>query len=227
MSNLSINPQENFADFCVPDKSRIEKVKKWLVRNKFIDLNRDIYLLDIGYAKGSLSDCLCEYRNIKKYAIDLHQRRVSNGQAFVRHDCNLGLPDLGTQLFDVVFAGEVIEHIFDDKNFLRQIYAVLRPGGILVLTVPNLFFLFNRFTFPFGKMPRFAYMPYHYHFYDKKTITQMVKECGFSIQHVSSSHILVSTRRNKFFGRICEFLGDLFPHLGAHLILFAVKPLES
>jgi 2-polyprenyl-3-methyl-5-hydroxy-6-metoxy-1,4-benzoquinol methylase len=224
LSEPSISPQETFADFCVPDNPRIEKVKKWLVKNKYIELNRDIYLLDIGYAKGSLSDNLSEYKNIKKFGIDMHQRSNGDSLTFIRHDCNLGLPDFGTLLFDVVFAGEVIEHIFDDRGFLKQIYAILKPGGILVMTVPNLFFLFNRLTFAFGKMPRFACLPYHYHFYDTKIITQMVSESGFSIAHVSASHILVSTRRNKILGRICEFLGDIFPHWGAHIILFATKP---
>jgi 2-polyprenyl-3-methyl-5-hydroxy-6-metoxy-1,4-benzoquinol methylase len=200
------------------------KVKKWLVENKYIDFKRDIYLLDIGYAPGGLTDKLSEYKNLKKYAIDIHQRSTGNGLTFIRHDCNLGLPDLGGALFDVVFAGEVIEHIFDDRNFLKQIYALLKPGGVLVLTVPNLFFLINRLTFAFGRIPRFACLPYHYHFYDKKTIAQLARDSGFSVLRISSSHILVSTRRNKILGRMCEFLGDIFPSLGAHLIIFAAKP---
>jgi len=219
----SMNSQQGFSDFCVPDYPRIMKVKKWLVENKYIDSKREIYLLDIGYAPGSLADKLSDYKNIKRYGIDIHSRQAGKGLIFIKHDCNAGLPDLG-RLFDVVFAGEVIEHIFDDRNFLKQLYAALKPGGVLVLTVPNLFFLFNRLTFAFGKMPRFAYLAAHYHFYDKKTITQMVRDCGFSVLRVASSHILISTRRNKIIGRICEFLADIFPSWGAHIIVYAAKP---
>jgi hypothetical protein len=34
----------------------------------------------------------------------------------------------------------------------------------------------------------------------------------------------MSTRRNAVIGAACERLGDVFPTLGAHLILFATKP---
>lgn len=38
--------------------------------------------------------------------------------------------------FDSVIANEVFEHVFNLDNFLREIYRVLKPGGILLTTVP-------------------------------------------------------------------------------------------
>jgi SAM-dependent methyltransferase len=38
--------------------------------------------------------------------------------------------------FDAVVAGEVIEHIEDDRGALEEAARVLRPGGILVISVP-------------------------------------------------------------------------------------------
>src|SRR5262249_37534069 len=99
----------------------------------------------------------------------------------------------------------------------------LAPGGLLALTTPNLFFLANRLVMPFGRMPFFAYEEYHYHFYSRATLTALAKSCGFTIRRLTNSHILVSTRRNKLVGALCERLGDVFPSLGAHLILFAMK----
>lgn len=218
------NKQKVFTEFQVPDKGRILKVKKWLERNGYINLEKDIYFLDIGYAKCSLIDNLYEYKNIKKYAIDINIRQSKNDIIFTKHDCNYGLPDFNGQLFDVVFAGEIIEHIFDDKRFLKDIYGILKPGGILALTTPNLFFLINRIIFPFGKKPYFAYAPYHYRFYDIPTLLSIVRDCGFDIKYVTSSHILISTRRNKIIGKLSEFFGDIFPNFGAHIILFAVRP---
>lgn len=227
MDGVSTNPQGLFTDFCVPDKSRIIKVKNWLEKNGYINLKQDIYLLDIGYAKGSLADNLPEYKNIKKYGIDKYERYTPNDVVFIKHDCNYGLPDFEGLMFDVVFAGEIIEHIFDDRKFLKQIYEILKPAGVLVLTVPNLFFLINRIIFPLGKMPYFAYSSYHYHFYNMKILVKVVTDCGFIIKRIASSHIFISTRRNKFLGKLFEFLGDIFPNLGAHLILFAIKPKEK
>lgn len=50
----------------------------------------------------------------------------------------------------------------------------------------------------------------------------LIQQQGFEILKIISSHILFSTRRNKF-GRIFEILGNIFPSLGAHLIICAKK----
>jgi SAM-dependent methyltransferase len=39
--------------------------------------------------------------------------------------------------FDVVITFQVIEHIGDDFNFLKEIHRVLRPGGLAIITTPN------------------------------------------------------------------------------------------
>jgi len=40
--------------------------------------------------------------------------------------------------FDTVISFQVIEHIDDDVNFLREIHRVLKPGGQAILTTPNI-----------------------------------------------------------------------------------------
>lgn len=39
--------------------------------------------------------------------------------------------------FDVVITFQVIEHIEDDFNFLKEIHRVLKPGGLAIITTPN------------------------------------------------------------------------------------------
>jgi SAM-dependent methyltransferase len=39
--------------------------------------------------------------------------------------------------FDAVILSEILEHIEDDVAGLREIYRVLRPGGVVAITVPN------------------------------------------------------------------------------------------
>lgn len=40
--------------------------------------------------------------------------------------------------FDCVVSFQVIEHIKDDVNFLKEIYRVLKPGGKALITTPNI-----------------------------------------------------------------------------------------
>jgi 2-polyprenyl-3-methyl-5-hydroxy-6-metoxy-1,4-benzoquinol methylase len=51
--------------------------------------------------------------------------------------------------FDTVFAGEIIEHLDDVRGFLASVKRHLKPGGRLVLTTPNAFYVGN-FVYRFG-----------------------------------------------------------------------------
>ncbi len=56
--------------------------------------------------------------------------------------------DLGRK-FEVVFAGELIEHLDDVRGFLQSVRRHLLPGGRLVLTTPNPFYFAN-FIYRYG-----------------------------------------------------------------------------
>jgi SAM-dependent methyltransferase len=209
--------------FTVPDSSRIGKVHAWLRKHgRLTPTGRRLSVLEIGYAPGGLLERL-DGANVEKVAVDINERDVPHGVTFHRHDCNEPFHFAKAESFDVVFAGEVIEHMYDDGRFLREIHRVLAPNGIVALTTPNLFFLVNRVVMPFGHMPHFAYAPYHYHFYSRETLTALAKSSGFEVVHLTASHVLVSSRGPRLVAALSERLGDVFPSVGAHLILFAVK----
>lgn len=50
-------------------------------------------------------------------------------------------------LFDVTLLIEVLEHIHDDKEALKEIYRVLKPGGVAIITAPNKLFPFETHGF--------------------------------------------------------------------------------
>ncbi len=47
------------------------------------------------------------------------------------------LQGLSDNTFDCVVSFQVIEHIKDDRFFLKEIHRVLKPGGVALLTTPN------------------------------------------------------------------------------------------
>lgn len=73
----------------------------------------------------------------------------------VRADAGLPLP-LRSESFDVVFAGEIIEHLVDTDGFLAEITRVLRPGGTAVVTTPNLASFENRLRLAVGRYPKWV-----------------------------------------------------------------------
>jgi 2-polyprenyl-3-methyl-5-hydroxy-6-metoxy-1,4-benzoquinol methylase len=210
--------QDAFENFEVPDPIRIKKAVDF-IRLEFPDL-KGKNILECGMAKGGVADLL-KNSGADLFGVDINSRASISGVKFFQTDLNGGFPDFGVK-FDVIFAGEVVEHLYDDAKFVREARGILNPGGYLMITVPNLVFSFNRIRMFFGKTPLFAYAPYHYHVYTKKTLEKMIESEGFEVSKFISSHILFSTRRNKI-GRIFEILGDFFPSLGAHLMIFARK----
>jgi hypothetical protein len=60
---------------------------------------------------------------------DLHQSGVTHA-IDVTHT---GLPD---GVYDVVVANHVLEHIPDDRQAMRELFRLLKPGGLALLTVP-------------------------------------------------------------------------------------------
>jgi len=55
--------------------------------------------------------------------------------------------------FDVVFCGELIEHLVDPDHLLAEVYRLLSPTGFWILTTPNLASWSNRIVLPLGFQP--------------------------------------------------------------------------
>lgn len=79
--------------------------------------------------------------------LDLEQSRELP-PAIARQTCNLNQPlPLGDGLFDLVTSLEGIEHVENQFHLLRELSRVLKPGGYLILSTPNICSLEERLNF--------------------------------------------------------------------------------
>ncbi|HOY31568.1 MAG TPA: class I SAM-dependent methyltransferase [Bacteroidales bacterium] len=88
-----------------------------------------------GYGIKILAPCSSEY-----YAVDKHATPVSSDDSkIVFRQMNVPpLSGFDDNYFDTVVTFQVIEHIKNDLLFLSEIKRVLKPGGRLLLTTPNI-----------------------------------------------------------------------------------------
>jgi ubiquinone/menaquinone biosynthesis C-methylase UbiE len=105
--------------------------------------------LDIGSGKGELMNSLAtRFPNLELFACDYTDQLMKRpGQKVELVDLNQQfLPYPGGE-FDVVTCSETLEHLENYWRVLREIFRVLRPGGVAVLSTPNVLNLRSRLRF--------------------------------------------------------------------------------
>jgi methionine biosynthesis protein MetW len=55
--------------------------------------------------------------------------------------------------FDMVYGGEIIEHLFNPDHLLDEVHRILKPGGKCIITTPNLAGWPNRLSLLLGYQP--------------------------------------------------------------------------
>ena len=216
MTNASIKIQkESHAQWTLPDFPRVEKVLR-LVKKHCPNKGN---ALDLGYCPGSFSDYL-QKEGWQCVGVDICRRNNASFPIVVGDVTQL-LP-FRDGSFDLITAGELIEHTIDQAAFLKECFRVLKPSGTLILTTPNMSYSLNRILVLAGRLPMFVTAPYHFHFHNKRSLLELLSSSHFKVIHLSASHVLYS-RRLHASGFLFEKLADWFPAWGAHLIVCAVK----
>lgn len=162
-------------------------------------------LLDIGCGVGTIGVML-KARGFEYAGIDLSEvgvkRAVQKGLNATVSDIDgdgLRFPDAS---FDVVWAGDVLEHVFDPIGMLSHVARVLKPGGCLLLTAPNDFSLASRANiFLTGRSVqsntyRTARQCKHHTSFSWELLEYMLDETGLGISEFRSIVRLPKTRRD-------------------------------
>lgn len=127
--------------------------------------------------------------------------------------------------FDAVVAGEIIEHIYDTDYFLFEIYRILKPGGRLLISTPNIASLGRRIFLLFGINPIIELSPNephssgHIRYFTFESLKNLLKKNKFQI--ITSRSDCINFTGN---GKIKSvLLAKLFPKFGASIICHAKK----
>jgi len=141
----------------------------------------------------------------------------------VRAQLEVGLPFVDAA-FATVVAAEIIEHVFDTQSAITELARVIRPGGWLVVTTPNLVALSGRAQLLLGRSPHnveFDASPGtagHIRYFTFDTLELLLRRAGLSPlgrwTNVAHFSVLGSS----------ELIGRLRPSLGHTLISVAQKP---
>lgn len=125
-----------------PDPISREEVKR-LHENILSEIPANTnWILDVGCGGGWLAKSMTgKQRNVISMDIsDINPVKAVKNFPSANHFGLVGdvleLP-IKADSVDCIIASEIIEHIVDPKQFLQQLYNVLRPGGKLIITTPH------------------------------------------------------------------------------------------
>lgn len=109
-------------------------------------------VLDLGCRYGALTRAYAEGNEVVGVDVDRDALAEAAKLGIETHWADVEEPlPFPSESFDVVVAGELIEHLREPERLVAEARRVLRPGGSFVGSVPNFFRLRNRLAMLAGR----------------------------------------------------------------------------
>ena len=199
-------------------------------------------VLDIGCGRGNIAKYFLERDPaLEVVGIDISPKRIgcTDHKRFQRILFDLsvlqrkGMLPFHPESFDAVFILEVMEHLGFPQLVLAECWRVLKPGGAIFITVPNLVSLNTRLSILSGKgtklFPRMTVEEVvaagvtfsgtgHIAHYTFRTLSQLLSAMGFRVTVRKGAEF-----RIPFLHYIQFVLTRLFPNLSQKIVVKAVK----
>jgi 2-polyprenyl-3-methyl-5-hydroxy-6-metoxy-1,4-benzoquinol methylase len=145
-------------------------------------------VLDVGCSSGNFGAALIEFRNCQVDGVEIAPDDIAEASTKLGHVFNLDVErdELTpiTKHYDVIYFGDVVEHLIHPTNVLEKVSKLLKPGGRVLFSVPNMAHISVRLDLLAG---RFEYTNTglldntHLHYYDRVEIERVFGEAGYKL----------------------------------------------
>ena len=164
-----------------------------------IDRDEELKILEIGCdCGGTLFKIKKLFNNAQLYGTDINEAALEFASEFLKtsvnniEEHNL---DFGVSGFDIIIFGDVLEHLRDPLGVLLYCKEILKKGGRIVASIPNLM------NIEVMKYLLDGYFPYaevglldktHIHMFTYNEIVRMfVNEAGYNIENITMNGELI------------------------------------
>ncbi|MBS9371455.1 putative S-adenosylmethionine-dependent methyltransferase [Rhodococcus sp. B50] len=154
-----------------------------VVYQHFLSRCENRTVLEAGAGEGYGADMIADVAT-RVIGLDYDETAVAHIRARyprvdMRHG-NLAELPLADESVDTVVNFQVIEHLWDQTQFLRECHRVLTPGGELLISTPN------RITFSPGRDTPLN--PFHTRELNATELTELLEEAGFRVELMTGVH---------------------------------------
>ena len=176
----------------ISEEKRSQLFKKWAGKNKKV--------LDMGCRDGILTRHFIEKNEVTGLDIDKLALEACKNNLNIKTiwaDFSLQIP-IPTSSFDVVIAGEVIEHLPYPEITISEVSRILKPEGLFIGSVPNSYHLKNRLRVLKGRL--IDYDQTHLRAYNVMLLRQYLEK-EFVVEELTSSRGKSAFLSIAWFGR--------------------------
>ena len=132
----------------------IERTYWWFKGKQFLinmllkmhlEVSEESKLLDIGCGTGIILELLKKYGTgygVELSSLGIRMLRKRKQRLIVQADANRVIP-FKNDIFDAIMCLDVLEHLKNDTGLLKEMLRICKPGGIIIITVPAMMFLWS------------------------------------------------------------------------------------
>jgi SAM-dependent methyltransferase len=160
--------------------------KKWLGFTMYADivcqlaLNNCKTVLEIGCGVGNLMEML-EDNGFNVFGVEPSKQAEEEawikGLNVANYNLN-GFVKKCKRKFDAIIMINVLEHVENPFDTLEKAKTLLKPGGLLVVQVPNDFNILQEAT---GKEPWWVVAPDHINYFNRESLNKLLYDLEFSV----------------------------------------------
>jgi len=146
-------------------------------------------VLDLGCRYGALTRVYASGNEVVGVDVDREALEHAAKLGIETHWADVDEPlPFDDASFDVVVAGELLEHVRDPAALVAEARRALRPEGTFVGSVPNAFRLKNRLRFLVGLQPDND--PTHLHLFSPRDLRELLQDFGDVHMQFAASRFL-------------------------------------
>jgi 2-polyprenyl-3-methyl-5-hydroxy-6-metoxy-1,4-benzoquinol methylase len=180
--DLAVAGRKYFEKFHDPASSH-SRIWAWLERHGVAGRQ----VLELGVGDASLTRRLFE-AGARVDGIELDASAAELARPYCRtivvDDLDEFRSEKLSESYDLVIAADVLEHLRDPEFVLSELRDVVRPGGRLVVSLPNVANLYVRLNMVFGRFPYHSkgiLDRTHLHFYTLKSAERLFAKAGWIV----------------------------------------------